>query len=83
MAWKPKLQGVLSRVFSKLISEVYNKEMLAHSTRKMGLRSAIWNLIFSDNMQSGLNQIVLSHLFMGKKKFKNQKLLFLGEKIFL
>lgn len=32
-------------------------------------------------MQSGLDQIVLSHLYMEKKKI--QKLLFLGEKIFL
>lgn len=31
-------------------------------------------------MQSGLDQIVLSHLYMEKKI---QKLLFLGEKIFL
>lgn len=34
-------------------------------------------------MQSGLNQIVLSHLYMEKNKNKTQKLLFLGQKIFL
>lgn len=48
----------------------------------MELRNAISNLIYSGDMQSGLNQIVLSHLCM-EKKIKNQKLLFLGEKIFL
>lgn len=67
MAWNNKLEGVLSKAISKLTSDIYNKKILAHSIRKMGLSSAIPNLIYSGDMQSGLNQIVLSHLCMDKK----------------
>lgn len=34
------------------------QKILNHTTRKMGLSSAIPNLIYSGNMQSVLNQIV-------------------------
>lgn len=67
MAWNTKLEGVPSRAFSKLNSEVYNKKISAHSTRKMELSSAIPNVIYSGDMESGLNQIVLSHLCMEKE----------------